>query len=98
VAAGETTETVAQSILKGTHGTLSGKQKTSLSGYAGETYSWSFMNAQAIKLNVTTMLVKVGDRIASCSKMEVENNPADYHELAETVMQSIKIVPPGPSN
>ena len=91
-----TTETVAQSMLKGTRGTLSGKQKTSLSGYAGETYSWSYMNAHAIKLNVTTILVKVGDRIAACSKMEVDNNPADERDLAQTVMQSVKIVPPGP--
>jgi hypothetical protein len=91
---GDTIDDIARHLLQGTNGTLNGKQKVLLSGYAGETYTWSYMNAHRIKLNVTTTMVMVGDKVASCSKMEVDTNAPAYREVAETVMQSIKIVPP----
>jgi len=91
---GQSIEDILQSMVKGTHGTLEAKQKASLSGHAGETYSWTYSNAHGIKLHVTTTMVKTGDTVVSCSKMEVDGNPADHHELAETVMQSIRIIPP----
>jgi len=92
---GQSIEDIMQSMVKGTHGSLEAKQKASLSGHVGETYSWTYSNAHGIKLHVTTTMVKLGDTVASCSKMEVDGNPAEQRELAETVMQSIKIIPPG---
>jgi len=92
---GQSIEEILQSMVKGTHGTLEAKQKASLSGHAGETYSWTYSNAHGIKLHVTTTMVKMGDTVVSCSKMEVDGNPADHREQAEAVMQSLKIIPPG---
>jgi hypothetical protein len=90
----ESIEAIAQSMLRDMKGTLRGKQETSLSGYAGETYSWSYVTPHDVKLVVTTTLVKVGDNVATCSKMEVDGNSAAHRELAETVRQSARILPP----
>jgi hypothetical protein len=87
---------VARSMLEALNGTLDGKRKASLSGYAGETYTWSYINDGGGKIDVTTTLVKVGDKLTACSKMEVDGNPTAHRALAETVMQSIKIIPSGP--
>ncbi|MBV8190264.1 MAG: hypothetical protein JOY64_07625 [Alphaproteobacteria bacterium] len=90
----ETIEAIARAMLSDMKGTLSGKQEASLSGHAGETYSWTYVNPHGVKLIVTTTLVKVGDKVASCSKLEVDGNSATQRELAESVRQSARILPP----
>jgi hypothetical protein len=92
---GDSIDDILRSMVKGTKGTMIDKQNASLSGHAGETYIWTYTNAHDIKLRVTATIVKLGGQVASCSKIEIDNNSAAHRELAETVMQSIRIIPPG---
>src|SRR5215475_14013965 len=74
-------------------GTQLETKPASISGLAGRTYSWTYTNAGGIKLHTAMTLVQLdGKWLASCTKLEVDgNSPADQ-QLADTAMQSVKLV------
>ena len=86
-------EEIAKSAVTGSKGTQLEIKPTSISGLAGQSYSWIYVNAGGIKLRATMVLVQLdGRRLASCTELEADgNSPAD-HQLADKVMQSVKLV------
>ncbi len=94
-AADSSADEVVEAAVKQTNGTLIGKQDISLSGYPGSLYNWTYINAKGLKLHVALTIIKIGAIFATCSRLEVDGNSAAVHQLADTVMQSVKIIPAG---
>jgi len=86
-------EEIAKSAVTASKGTQLETKPTSISGIAGQSYSWIYVNAGGIKLRATMVLVQLDNKwLASCTGLEVDgNSPAD-HQRAETAMQSVKLV------
>ena len=86
-------EEIAKSAVTASKGTQLETKPASISGLAGRTYSWTYTNAGGIKLHTAMTLVQLdGKWLASCTKLEVDgNSPADQ-QLADTAMQSVKLV------
>jgi hypothetical protein len=85
-------EEIAKSAVTTSKGTQLEIKPTSISGIAGQSYSWIYTNAGGIKLHTAMTLVKLdGQWLASCTKLEVDgNSPAD-HQRADTAMQSVRL-------
>lgn len=86
-------EEIVKSAVKASKGTQLETKPTSISGIAGQSYSWIYVNAGGIKLHATMILIQLdGKWLASCTGLEVDgNSPAD-HQRAETAMQSVKLI------
>jgi hypothetical protein len=84
---------IARSAVAASKGTQLETKPTSISGIAGKSYSWIYTNAGGIKLHAIMVLVQLDDKwLASCTGLEVDgNSPAD-HQLANTAMQSVKLL------
>ena len=89
-------EEIAKSALTAAKATQLEAKPTSISGFAGRAYSWTYLNASGIKLHTTMILVKLdGKWLVSCTSLEVDgNSPAD-HQLADKVMQSVTLIKGG---
>jgi hypothetical protein len=86
-------EEIAKSAITATKATQLEARPTSISGFAGRTYSWTYVNAGGIKLHTTMTLVQLdGHWLASCTKLEVDGNSPAAQQLADTAMQSVKLV------
>jgi hypothetical protein len=86
-------EEIAKSAVTASKGTQLEVKPTSISGIAGQSYRWTYVNPGGITLHTAMTLVQLdGKWLASCTKLEVDgNSPADQ-QLADTAMQSVKLV------
>jgi hypothetical protein len=92
----DTTRKSADQILKqalaATKGTLLDTKAASISGIPGRSYSWTYVNSGGFKLHVTMIMIQLEDKwLASCTKLEVVGNTPDLQQLADGVMQSVKL-------
>jgi hypothetical protein len=86
-------EEIAKSAVTASKGTQLETKPTSISGIAGRTYSWTYVNAGGIKLHTAMTLVQLdGQWLASCTKLEVDGNSPAAQQAADTAMQSVKLV------
>ena len=83
---------IAKSALTSTKATLVETRPASISGFSGSTYSWTYANAGGVTLRIAmTMIQLEGKWLVSCTKLEVDGNPPAEQQLADTVMQSVKL-------
>jgi hypothetical protein len=86
-------EEIAKSAVTATKGTQLETKPTSISGFAGRTYSWTYVNAGGLKLHTAMTLVQLdGKWLATCTQIEVDGNSPAEHQLADTAMQSLKLM------
>ncbi len=64
----------------------------SISGFPGVSYTTTMMNPSGVKLRVKMVVVRPDKtHIASCTKIEADNNSAEQRKVAETVLQSMTL-------
>ena len=87
---------IARSAVTATKGTQLETKPASISGFAGRTYSWTYLSAAGIKLHTTMITVPLdGQWLASCTKLEVDGNTQADQQLANTVLQSVTLTKGG---
>jgi hypothetical protein len=93
-------EEAAKIMLEGGGATApTGKMPASISGLPGFTFDSTSKNGKGQPLQVKLTIVQVGGRVyGSVTKFELTSNSPEQRQLADTVMQSVRIVgAPGPT-
>jgi hypothetical protein len=85
-------EEIIKEVLAATRASLLETKATSISGFPGRSYIWTQVNSGGVKLRVTMIMIPLeGGWLVSCTKLEVDGNSPAEQQLADTVLQSVKL-------
>jgi hypothetical protein len=83
---------IIKEALTATKGTLLETKAASISSFPGLSHTWTYVNAGGFKLYVTMIMIQLdGKWLVSCTKLEVDGNAPALQQLADSVMQSVKL-------